>query len=192
VPGKLGKNRAPADSLRLGLRWNGGIVEWWNTGEDGRSPHPLLQYSIVPLFQSSCPPPRVGGWVPKRDSSRLGSLLPGFPPTQGLPEILRSNGTDRSEADAPREEKGTTRHPPEPPLPTRKGSKVSGAFFREVRAENSFLCFIICETYRPPRASYRMNPASAGAAQAVGCGHGSGLWFCGRARQRAAAITAIE
>jgi hypothetical protein len=40
----------------------------------------------------------------------------GFPGTQGLPEIFRSNGTDRSEADAPTEKKGTTRLSPEPPL----------------------------------------------------------------------------
>ena len=44
------------------------------------------------------------------------AAVPGFPPTQGLPEILRSNGTDGSEADAPKEGKSTTRHSPEPPL----------------------------------------------------------------------------
>jgi hypothetical protein len=42
---------------------------------------------------------------------RRWAALPGFPPTQGLPEILRSHGTDRSEADAPREGKGTTSAP---------------------------------------------------------------------------------
>ncbi len=74
VPGRLWKNRAPADHLRRGF------------------------------FGSVS------------SSSAGGRLFQHFPPTQGLPEILRSNGTDRSEADAPREGKGTTRPSPEPPL----------------------------------------------------------------------------
>ena len=37
------------------------------------------------------------------------AALPGFPPTQGLPGLFLTKGTDRSEAAAPREEKGTTR-----------------------------------------------------------------------------------
>ena len=74
MPGKLGKNRAPAASLRLGFFW-------------------------VSLFF-------LRGWA----------ALRGFSPTQGLPEILRSNGTDGSGADASREGKGTTRQSPEPPL----------------------------------------------------------------------------
>ncbi len=76
MPGRLWKNRAQADSLRLGFLW----------------------VRIFSFF--------LHRWA----------ALPGFPPTQGLPEILRSNGTDGSEADAPREGKGMTRLSPEPSL----------------------------------------------------------------------------
>jgi hypothetical protein len=114
VPGRLGKNRAQADSLRLGGRWKSGMeddgmVEYWNSGIvgcRGRRPVPLTHRSSIPLFYHSNPPVPLRWWA----------ALPGFPPTQGLPEIFHSDGTDRSEADAPREEKGTTRHSPEPPL----------------------------------------------------------------------------
>jgi len=91
-----------------GGSWNGGMMEEWNAGEDSRFSNPSLQYSIVPSFQSSGPPVPFRRWA----------ALPGFGPTQGLPEILRSHGTDRSAADVPREGKSTTRPCPEPPLPT--------------------------------------------------------------------------
>ena len=44
---------------------------------------------------------------------RLWAVLQGFPPTQGLPEILRTSGTDTSEATVPREQENMIRRSPE-------------------------------------------------------------------------------
>jgi hypothetical protein len=83
-----------------------GIMESWNGGMMGGAAYALPN---IPVFHCSIFPVLLSPF-------RWWAALPGFPPTQGLPEIFRSNGTDGSEADTPREEKGTTRHCPEPPL----------------------------------------------------------------------------
>ncbi len=93
VPGRLWKNRAPADSLRRAREGKKGRTK------EGKNPEgPEGALAFLPSY---------------RLTFILWAALPGFPPTQGLPEIFRWNGTDRSEADAPREEKGTTRPFPE-------------------------------------------------------------------------------
>ena len=78
-----------------------GRVEGW-----GRRPVPQ---PIGPIFHCSILPILLSPF-------RWWAALQGLPPPQGLPEILRSNETDRSAADAPREKKGTIRLSPEPPL----------------------------------------------------------------------------
>jgi len=102
----------PEDSGRIGHQRPppagdyDGMVEYWNGGILGKAAGPPTHRSNIPLFHYSNPPVLFRRWA----------ALQGFPPTQGLPEIFHANGTDGSEADASREEKGTTRHCPEPPL----------------------------------------------------------------------------
>jgi hypothetical protein len=60
--------------------------------------------------------PPVGGWVPKRDISRLASLLPGLPPTQGLPGLLGTKVIAGSDAPVPIGGKKAIPPSPEAPL----------------------------------------------------------------------------
>jgi len=51
-----------------------------------------------------------------RSPLRWWAVLPGFPPTEGLPEILLVNGTDASAATIPSEKQRIIDDSPEPPL----------------------------------------------------------------------------
>jgi hypothetical protein len=102
-----GKSRSPAPR------------QFWNGPDDSLRTEDLREAlrarKTLEEPGTSGQPPAGVLWVRIFFFLRGWAALPGFPPTQGLPEILRSNGTDRSEADAPREEKDTTRPSPEPP-----------------------------------------------------------------------------
>jgi hypothetical protein len=102
-----------------GKRHSGAPRQFWNGPDDSLRTEDLREAlrarKTLDEPGTSGPPPAGVLWV-NIFFLRRWAALPGFPPTQGLPEILLSNGTDRSEADASREGKGTTRLSPEPPL----------------------------------------------------------------------------
>ncbi len=94
VPGRLGKNRAPADRLRRGLRWNSGMMECWNVGEGGRSPQPIVPIfhcSIIPILLSSSAGGRLcQDFRPRRASLRSCARTEPTGPKPTRPEEARA------------------------------------------------------------------------------------------------------
>ena len=79
------------------------------------SGRPCVPGTLLEEPGTSGPPTAGVHWIPLSECVinilrvRWWAALPGFPPTQGLPELFLPNGTDRSEAAATRAEKGTPR-----------------------------------------------------------------------------------